>query len=62
MAPRQPGGGLLVGVPYGGRTATGVDSSQVPGPREYPRGHLGRRCPHPGARSSSPPSICRTPA
>jgi len=51
------GDGRPYEVPYGGRTALGVDSGTDPGPGARRGRHL-RRIPHPGAEPASPPSVC----
>jgi hypothetical protein len=50
MAPRQPGGSRFDAVPYGDRTALGVDSGQDPRPGERRHRRLGRRFPLPSAQ------------
>ena len=57
MAVRQPGMAGLNEVPYGGRTALGVDSGIDLRPGERRSRHF-RRFPHPGAEPTSPPSVC----
>jgi len=61
MTSRQPGGGRFDGVPYGDRTALGVDSGQDPRPGERRHRRLGRRFPLPSAQPASTLDVATDP-